>query len=73
MDMIFETESLNRMSREIGGFADDLSAALDVKTGITKSYKHVMICGMGASAIGGALLVDAMYYPQMKQHLALGQ
>ena len=60
--MIFETESLNRMNREIGGFADDLSAALSIKTGITKSYKHVMICGMGASAIGGALLVDAMYY-----------
>ena len=34
--MFFETESLNRMSREIGGFADDLSAALNVKTMITK-------------------------------------
>lgn len=60
--MLFETESLNRMNREIGGFADDLSEALNIPTGITKKYKHVMICGMGASAIGGALLVDAMYY-----------
>lgn len=60
--MLFETESLNRMNREIGGFADDLSEALNISTGITKKYKHVMICGMGASAIGGALLVDAMYY-----------
>ena len=34
--MFFETESLNGMSREIGGFADDLSAALNVKTMITK-------------------------------------
>ncbi len=60
--MFFETESLNRMSQEIGGFANDLYDVLNVKTNLTKKYKHVMICGMGASAIGGALLVDAMYY-----------
>lgn len=60
--MLFKTESLKRMSREIGGFADDLTAALELSGGISKKYKHVMICGMGASAIGGALFVDSMYY-----------
>lgn len=29
--MFFETESLNRMSQEIGGFANDLYDALNVK------------------------------------------
>ncbi|MEE3477690.1 MAG: SIS domain-containing protein, partial [Methanomethylophilus sp.] len=60
--MMFKTDSLNQMAREIGGLESDLTAALDIPSGITKSYKHIMICGMGASAIGGALFVDSMYY-----------
>ena len=59
---MFKTDSLNQMAREIGGLESDLTAALDIPSGITKSYKHIMICGMGASAIGGALFVDSMYY-----------
>ncbi len=60
--MKFKTDSLNQMAKEIGGLVDDLTAALDVKSGITRKYQHVMICGMGASAIGGALFADSMYY-----------
>ncbi|AGI47584.1 Glucose-6-phosphate isomerase [Thermoplasmatales archaeon BRNA1] len=60
--MQFETESLNRMGREVSGFVDYLTEALTVKTGITKTYKNVLICGMGASAIGGAVFADSTYY-----------
>ena len=58
----FNSDSLNQMAKEIGGIHDDLSAALQVKSGLTRKYQHVMICGMGASAIGGALFADSMYY-----------
>lgn len=50
------------MHREIGGIVSDLTNALKVETGITKKYDHVLISGMGASAIGGALFADSMYY-----------
>ena len=50
------------MAKEISGLVDDLTAALDVKSGISRKYQRVMICGMGASAIGGALFADSMYY-----------
>lgn len=50
------------MDREIGGIPDNLEEALKVKTGITKHYEHILICGMGASAIGGSLFADSMYY-----------
>lgn len=50
------------MAKEIGGLYGDLSAALKIPSGLTRKYQHVMICGMGASAIGGALFVDSMYY-----------
>ena len=60
--MIFKTDSLNQMAKEIGGLVDDLTVALEVKSGISRKYQRVMICGMGASAIGGALFADSMYY-----------
>ena len=60
--MIFKTDSLKQMAKEISGLVDDLTAALDVKSGISRKYQRVMICGMGASAIGGALFADSMYY-----------
>ena len=60
--MEFKTDSLKQMAKEISGLVDDLTAALDVKSGITRKYQRVMICGMGASAIGGALFADSMYY-----------
>ena len=58
----FETESLNQMHREIRGIADDLDTALRTDTGIKRKYSNILICGMGASAIGGALLANSMYY-----------
>ena len=58
----FETESLNRMHAEIRGIADDLRNALKTETGIKRKYTNILICGMGASAIGGALLANSMYY-----------
>jgi len=60
--MHFNSPSLNQMYVEIKGFVVDLTSALRTKSGITHSYKHIVICGMGASAIGGALYVDSMYY-----------
>ena len=60
--MKFETESLNRMHAEIRGIADDLDSALKTETGIKRRYSGILICGMGASAIGGALLANSMYY-----------
>ena len=60
--MEFKTDSLKQMAKEISGLVDDLTAALDVKSGISRKYQRVMICGMGASAIGGALFADSMYY-----------
>jgi len=58
----FDTESLNRMGREVSGFVDDLVESLKTDTGIKKDYRHIMICGMGASAIGGAVFADSLYY-----------
>ncbi len=60
--MKFKTESLNQMAKEIGGLVDDLSLALDIKSGIKRKYQRVMVCGMGGSAISGSLLADSMYY-----------
>ena len=60
--MEFKTDSLKQMAKEISGLVDALTAALDVKSGISRKYQRVMICGMGASAIGGALFADSMYY-----------
>ncbi|MDD7479966.1 MAG: bifunctional phosphoglucose/phosphomannose isomerase, partial [Candidatus Methanomethylophilus alvus] len=60
--MLFDTDSLNTMSREISGFTDDLAEALESETHVRRRYKHVMVCGMGASAIGGAIFADSMYY-----------
>lgn len=60
--MEFETEPLNRMHAEIRGIADDLAKALDTEIDLKRRYSNILICGMGASAIGGALLADSMYY-----------
>ena len=60
--MDFDTDSLNKMAEEISGFTDDLSEAIAVDFCVRKRYKHVLICGMGASAIGGAIFADSMYY-----------
>ena len=60
--MDFDTDSLNKMAEEISGFTDDLSEAIVVDSCVRKRYKHVLICGMGASAIGGAIFADSMYY-----------
>ncbi|AGI85272.1 Glucose-6-phosphate isomerase, archaeal II Mannose-6-phosphate isomerase, archaeal [Candidatus Methanomethylophilus alvi Mx1201] len=60
--MDFDTDSLNKMAEEISGFTDDLSEAIAVDSCVRKRYKHVLICGMGASAIGGAIFADSMYY-----------
>lgn len=60
--MIFETESLNRMHAEIRGITNDLEKALATETGISRKYSNILICGMGASAIGGSLLANSAYY-----------
>lgn len=60
--MRFDTNSLNKMAAEISGFTDDLSEAIKVDSCVRKRYKHVLICGMGASAIGGSIFADSMYY-----------
>ena len=60
--MTFHTESLNRMNQEIGGLYSDLINALHTPINLNKKYSHILICGMGASAIGGALFADSMYY-----------
>lgn len=60
--MEFETESLNRMFKEIRGITDDLQKALKTETNIKRTYTNILICGMGASSIGGALLSSSMYY-----------
>ena len=60
--MDFDTDSLNKMAEEISGFTDDLAEAIAVDSCVRKRYKHVLICGMGASAIGGAIFADSMYY-----------
>ena len=58
----YATESLNNMSVEVCGYVDDLEAGLNVVSGINKDYKHIILAGMGASAIGGAVYRDSMYY-----------
>ncbi len=60
--MVFATDSLNKMAAEISGFTDDLQKAVSVDSHVKRRYKHVLICGMGASAIGGAIFADSMYY-----------
>ena len=60
--MRFKTDSLNKMNDEISEFVDDLAEALESETHVRRRYKHVMVCGMGASAIGGAIFADSMYY-----------
>lgn len=58
----YPTKSLNDMAIEIMGYADDIEKGLNVETGITHCYTHIIIAGMGASAIGGAIYRDSMYY-----------
>ncbi|MGI6009291.1 MAG: bifunctional phosphoglucose/phosphomannose isomerase [Methanomethylophilus sp.] len=60
--MSFRTDSLNKMAKEVSGFVDDLSTAIDSETGVDKKYRNILICGMGASAIGGRIFADSMYY-----------
>ncbi|WII09734.1 bifunctional phosphoglucose/phosphomannose isomerase [Methanomassiliicoccales archaeon LGM-DZ1] len=60
--MDFSTEQLNEMSSEVSGFVDDLEEAVSSKTGLKRKYSHILICGMGASAIGGRIYADSMYY-----------
>lgn len=58
----FTTESLNKMYKEVSGYVDDLEQALSITTDIDRDYSNVLIAGMGASAIGGAIYRDSMYY-----------
>ena len=58
----YATESLNNMAVEVGGYVDDIEHGLAVITGINRDYKHIVLAGMGASAIGGAVYRDSMYY-----------
>ncbi len=58
----YATDSLNAMSLEINGYVDDLEKGLSIVTGINKDYKRILLAGMGASAIGGAVYRDSMYY-----------
>lgn len=58
----FETESLNRMAKEISGFVDDIAAAIKVPTGIEKRYSRIFVFGMGASSIAGRVYKDSTYY-----------
>lgn len=57
-----QDKSLNNMANEVQGYVDNICAGLLVDTGINRSYKHIIIAGMGASAIGGAIYRDSMYY-----------
>ncbi len=58
----YATDSLNAMSLEVNGYVDDLEHGLSIVTGINKDYKRIILAGMGASAIGGAVYRDSMYY-----------
>ena len=60
--MDFPTDSLNEMSSEVSGFVDDLAEAIASETGLKRKYQHILVCGMGASAIGGKIFADSMYY-----------
>lgn len=51
--MKFNLESVLQMEKEIDGFVDDLETAVSMDSGIGRHYDRVLICGMGASAIGG--------------------
>ncbi len=50
------------MESEISGFPKNLSEALGMNSGVSKHYGNVLICGMGASAIGGEIFANSMYY-----------
>ena len=50
----------NTAIKETLNFVDDLSSAVNHKLKMTADFDKVCICGMGASAIGGDLLVDLM-------------
>ncbi len=58
----YATDSLNAMSVEVSGYVDDLEKGLSIVTGINRDYKRILLAGMGASAIGGAVYRDSMYY-----------
>jgi len=60
--MKFGSESLQQMESEINGFVDDLSTAIEIDSGVKNQYNRILICGMGASAIGGEIISDSMYY-----------
>lgn len=55
-------DSIERMRYEIGGFISNLSDAVSVNTGISKRYSRIVISGMGASAIGGEIFANCLYY-----------
>lgn len=59
-------QSWESMHKEVSGFVNDLEAGLSVITGIDRDYKKILLCGMGASGIGGRLFVDTMYYQSDK-------
>ena len=60
--MEFKKQALNQIASEMNLFEETLRAALEIPSGLTRTYNHILISGMGASTIGGMILVDAMYY-----------
>lgn len=57
-----KAKNIEQMSCEIRGFVGDLSEAIVVDTGLDRKYKRIVVCGMGASAIGGEIISNSMYY-----------
>ncbi len=55
-------KNIDQMACEIRGFVKDLSEAIAADTGLDRKYRHIVVCGMGASAIGGEIISNSMYY-----------
>ncbi len=54
-------DDYNKMSEEIFSFVDDMAVALDEDCHLDRmDYKNIVVCGMGASAIGGDIMSQSI-------------
>lgn len=54
-------EDYRKMSQEIHDFVDDMDGALNHDCGFGRlDYRNVIVCGMGASAIGGDVMTQSV-------------
>ena len=60
--MVVEISDPHNMMRETSNVINDLEESINVDLGLAPmDFNHILICGMGGSAIGGDIVADCLY------------